>query len=525
MISYLKSSQVKLFTLLIIITALSIYSPSIKIPFINDEISFIQRTEISSIQESPSLFEKKDYDGFYYRPLPNFINGVTTLVFKYNYVFYRIFNISLHALAGVLLFYFILNLPFYNSRKNIIALFSALFFVTFPLGDYSVIWHTDLFDRILLIFYVGGLILFLRNNLKPSFSSIALFLLALLSKEMAFSFPLIIGLIYLCFNKDEKNIKGCLLTVLPYLIIAILFVIFRIYIFSNNVFTAKDTHSSSTIIDILKNYILFSGLLVFPFSIREVQVFILSHYVFTIITGFSFLLLAAIFIKYKVKKDIVLLFFTLFIVLTIAPASRLFMRWYLYLPSIGFTAFLAYIIFTMKVRKNSLSMALAVTILLIYSSALILKENKWVKVSNESVATLTNFLNTHRTEILERKKITFLTIPAKVDDIPVFQLGFVNMFNYYLNGDYPVDVEILSKSFIFNLSDKIPINFYKDRISMQQLGDNYFILFNNEENVKFDNNLYNNGNIHAFRINNGELKNKILYTFSNGQFYKLQDIE
>ena len=265
MISYLKNYQDKLFVTIIILTSFSIYLPTIKIPLINDEIAFIQRNEISSIKDSPTLFEKKDYDDNYYRPLPDLVSGLTTLVFKYNYSYYRIFNICLHTISGILIYYFLLSLPFTNNRKKFIALFSALFFITFPLHDYSVIWHTDLFDRIMLIFYIAGLLVFIKNDLKPGFFSIVLFSLALLSKEMAFSFPLIIGLIYFCFNKNKSSIKEGLYTILPYFTVAILFILLRIIIFGNNIFTEKGAHSAGTLIDVLRNYVHILRLINFPF--------------------------------------------------------------------------------------------------------------------------------------------------------------------------------------------------------------------------------------------------------------------
>ena len=86
-------------------------------------------------------------------------------------------------------------------------------------------------------------------------------------------------------------------------------------------------------------------------------------------------------------------------------------------------------------------------------------------------------------------------------------------------------MEVLTKSFIFNFSDPILTSFDKDGISIKQISDNYFILFNNEENVKFEVTLYKKGKLSALSINYQEIRNKILYTFSDGKFYKIRGIK
>ena len=81
MISILENFQYYLLALIILSTALLIYSPSVRILFLNDEIAFIQHNEVPSLLQLPSLFEKKDYDEFYYRPIPNIISGL--MVFRF----------------------------------------------------------------------------------------------------------------------------------------------------------------------------------------------------------------------------------------------------------------------------------------------------------------------------------------------------------------------------------------------------------------------------------------------------------
>jgi len=59
---------------------------------------------------------------------------------------------------------------------------------------------------------------------------------------------------------------------------------------------------------------------------------------------------------------------------------------------------------------------------------------------------------------------------------------------------------------------------------MSQTDNNYFILFNGEKNIKFTKIKYSNGKLSSLAINISEVKNKIIYTFSDGKFYKLKGL-
>jgi hypothetical protein len=213
------------------------------------------------------------------------------------------------------------------------------------------------------------------------------------------------------------------------------------------------------------------------------------------------------------------------VVITIAPASRLFLRWYLYLPEVGFSAFLSYLIFSSKVRANKLSYILASVILVIYSGALVIKEKSWVYNTEQSVSILKNFIDKNKDEIEQRGVVDFLTIPAKVDDIPVFQLGFDKLFNFYGGFQKPVTVNVYSKSYLSSLSDSISFLNQSNKLTLTQTDDNYFILFNNGKNLNFESNNFMNEDQKKLTIKMQELKNKLLFTFSKGKFIMLKESE
>ncbi len=513
------------YPLIVFLFAFILYFPSIKSPLILDESYFIQRNQVPALADSPSLFNKKSYDGYYYRPLPNFISGISTLFFKYDVPYYRVFNIILHALASVLVYYFFFLLLKDNPQKNLIAFFAALFFAGFPIHDYAVIWITDLFERVMIIFYLAGLIAFIRKGFKPGLYSMLLFAMSLLSKEMAFSFPLIIVLLYFFFGEKKFNIKQSIYAFLPYLIIMAVFILLRIILFNNDVFTAKDAHSAGTLMDVVKNYFVFSGLLVFPFFLRELQSLLITHKLLAAVIGIIAASGILYLILHRKKKDTTIFFFILFVILTIAPASRLLMRWYLYLPSVGFTGLISYLIFSINYKRLKLPLIVSIAVLVIYSIALLHEEINWVKYSSDSVTALKEFIQQNKKEIEKTKQAEFLTIPAKIDDVPVFQLSFDKLFNFYFGDSSKINVKVDSKSYLANFSDPVPLTKSGNYIELRQIDNNYFILFNNGKNINFAQVKNRNNNIQSLTFNKSELKNKILYTFSNGKFYKIKGIE
>ena len=240
--------------IVIALLGLIVFLPLIEVKFFGDEIAFINRNQIHLFSDLFSLFLKKNYDWIYYRPLGNFVSGIITLLFKYNVVYYRIFNIFLHIINSIVLFYFTKNLFKLNRNSIKIAFVSALLFLIFPLNNLTIIWHTDLFDRLLFPFYLLSLIYFM-HSFRANFLSLLFFLLALLSKEMAFSLPLII--IITNYFLYQKKLLQSIIKSLPYIVLAATYLLLRIILFNNNILISHGVYAHLGIIDILKNYIFF----------------------------------------------------------------------------------------------------------------------------------------------------------------------------------------------------------------------------------------------------------------------------
>jgi hypothetical protein len=498
------------FFIVLLFVALLIFAPSLQISFFSDETAFVKRNTVPSFSQLPSLFEKKPYDGFYYRPLGNFVSGILTFFAGDNFQLYRLFNILLQ-LVNTFIFFQFAKIISGKIGNPMLAYSAAILFLVFPGNDYALLWHTALFDRLLFGFYFLALLSFFKNY-KVTITSIFFFILAMLSKEAAFSFPLVIFISDYFLNEKESSVKSALKKSGVYFLFLIGFLLLRLILFNNNVFTAQDAHTGAGLITIIKNYFFFAGFLLFPFSPREIQHVLIAHQGLTFIAcGVG--LVAFAFLLYKKKSDKLFWFLFLFIILTILPASRLFMRWYLYLPSAGFILLICYLVFTTFDKKKVVIQFSILLIFFIYAFFLVQKEIAWRDISKKSVFAFAELKKEFSSN--EYSSIVFLTIPAKVGDVPIYQLQFDQLVQYYLKRKIQIDV--LSKSYLTSWDEQIGMTSDKSgNIILQHYKDNYFLLFDNKKNLNFK---LKTGKQLSFPV---KQEKGILYVFfSNGKFHKI----
>ncbi len=487
-----------------------LFAPSLQIPFISDEVAFIKRNTIFNFAQLMGLFDKKAYDGFYYRPLGNFVSGVLTLFAGDNPFFYRFFNVILHIINAIIFFKFA-KIISKKINSAILPYVAALLFLVFPGNDYALLWHTALFDRLLLGLYLLGLISFLKNY-QVTIASIVFFILAMLSKEAAFSFPLVIFIADFFLNENRTTFKSSVKKSGIYFLVLIGFLLLRFIIFDNNVFTAQDAHSSAGLFTIIKNYFFFGGFLLFPFSPREIQQLLVSYRAITFLLG-GMGLLGFSFILYKKKSNKFFWFLLLFVILTILPASRLFMRWYLYLPSTGFVLLISWLTLTSLKQRKIVSYIFLFFLFSIYSFSLVQKEITWLDVSKRAGIALEKLRNECSSN--EYSDIIFLTIPAKVGDVPVYQLQFEKLAHYYLKNN--LSISVLSKSYFTSWDEAVGAKSDKNgNIILTHNKDNYFLLFDNKKNLNFD---LKTGNQLSFSVKPG--KGRLYVFFSKGKFQKI----
>lgn len=215
---------------LIVLAGMIVYSGSLHAPFYFDDQTCI--VENPFIRNFRALFHLEDYREF---GLPEDIrnNMVTRFVayatFAFNYHLhglalpgYHLFNIAIHLLNAVLVYQlFVLTVERSTSTSahgrggEWFALVAALVFVVHPVQTNAVTYIVQRFSLLATFFYLIALIAYskgasgITNRDRRIFytASLVATILAMYTKEIAFTLPVMIALYDLAFLDGERSIR------------------------------------------------------------------------------------------------------------------------------------------------------------------------------------------------------------------------------------------------------------------------------------------------------------------------------
>jgi tetratricopeptide (TPR) repeat protein len=241
--------QAWLIPLSLVVVVLVLFSNSLGRDFIWDDAALIQQNYlIQDLGHLPQLFtrdfwafaegEGKGHD--LYRPLISLSYLVDSRLWGDRPPHYHITNLFFHILSSVLV-YFDLRLLL---EKRWPAWLGALFFAIHPIHTEAVSWISGRTDVICGFFYFLALFFYLNGRQGRrwvySAGSLVAFFLALLSKEMAVTLPLVIFLYNLCFdelprqgrwwNVVRARLGQAVVESLPYLVVVVLYLTIRLQV-------------------------------------------------------------------------------------------------------------------------------------------------------------------------------------------------------------------------------------------------------------------------------------------------------
>ena len=234
--------------LLIVVIAILVYSNSFDSPFQWDESDFIVRNPIvrnlayfwapsqaKGIDPDYTMFLKTRYLGYLTFALNYQLHGFQVLG-------YHIFNVAVHILNAILVYLFMrltFQTPFLRGSRlkggsNLIALFSALLFVSHPVQTEAVTYIFQRHASLVTFFYLLCVVLYVQWRLKNEekggspFNSLLLYgssffacILAMKTKENAFTLPFSLTVYEVFFFSGPK--KKRLLRLIPfYLTLAVI---------------------------------------------------------------------------------------------------------------------------------------------------------------------------------------------------------------------------------------------------------------------------------------------------------------
>lgn len=248
-ISRLRLGRAWLLPLSLVVVILLLFSNSLGREFIWDDAALIQQNYlIHDLGNLPQLFtrdfwafaqgEGKGHD--LYRPLISLSYLVDLRLWGNRPPYYHLANLLFHILSSVLV-YFILRAIL---DKEWPAWLGALLFTIHPIHTESVTWISGRTDVICGFFFFLALFLYLggrqRGGWTYSMGSLVAFSLALLSKEMAITLPLVIALYNLCFDESPPlarwwdllrvRLGRALIESLPYWVVVVLYLTLRLQV-------------------------------------------------------------------------------------------------------------------------------------------------------------------------------------------------------------------------------------------------------------------------------------------------------
>jgi tetratricopeptide (TPR) repeat protein len=195
------------FFLLLLLAALTtlVYGNTLEAPFYLDdavnivENPFVRLTDLSSENLVRSGFESPCSN----RPLPNISFGLNYLIDRYNPTGYHIFNIIVHIVNGILLYFFTKTTLRVNAGdpehtcSEILAFFAALIWLVHPLQTQSVTYVVQRMNSMAAMFYMASLLWYTKGRLAATkqekwlwfLGCLVSWILALASKEIAATLP------------------------------------------------------------------------------------------------------------------------------------------------------------------------------------------------------------------------------------------------------------------------------------------------------------------------------------------------
>lgn len=408
---------------LIISISTALYSNTLNNGFVYDDaLVIVNNAFIKDIHNLSGLlrFEKDYYPlsgEISYRPVVTFTYFIDYALFGLKQWGFHLTNLLLHAINSILLYAF-LNLFFKPSRGNEhlhalklhsnTPLLITLLFTTHPILTEAVNAISFREDLLTFTFYMAALNLHaVRANIitisrsSSAFLYIAsclLYILALFSKEMAITLPLI-AYCYEWLYKDKNNTRAILFNsyIIGYTFITLVYLYLRHEYFYNPFYRFYNPMEGNVVIGgfiertltlpwILSTYLklsLFPMSLSADYAVHPIRHISDSSFLISFVTIFFILSAALIMAKGRREITFGILFFiiTLIPVYNIIPLDHPFAERYLYLPAAGFAMAVGYSIyhlFTFRVRykiQRGIIFILLFVILCAYFT-LVIKRNK-----------------------------------------------------------------------------------------------------------------------------------------------------
>ena len=369
-----------------------IYIPSLSAPlFFDDQRNLFNDNLMLTELSIPALHKTATNGALSSRPVANISFALNYYFHKDNLTGYHLVNIIIHIINGFLLFVIsrrMLRIPALSDKYRnpfIIALSIAFLWAVHPLHTQSVSYLVQRMNSMATMFFLTGFLsyLFWRQSGKKwiyTFGVLISFLLALGSKEIAATFPVILIVFDWYFFQDLKSASKTKLSLFLIPTLAA-FTLFSFFYLGSDPFTSipasfinRDFSLSQRLLTESRIVIFYISLLLFPHPSRLnlLHEFPISTSFFNpVSTLFSILLITGIIILAVIlaKRERLISFCLLWFVINLLIESTIFpleliFEHRTYLPSIMIIFLFVCLIFRFVKKKQFIALVIGIAICL-----------------------------------------------------------------------------------------------------------------------------------------------------------------
>ncbi len=354
---------------LIIFISVLLYINSLSNTFVYDDVYIITENYlIKSLENLPKLFQK-DYlllsGELSYRPIVTLSYFIDYAIWQLNPVGYHLTNVILHTVT-VFLFYCLIKSI---CKRHRVSIFATLLFLSHPILTETVNAVCYREDILASLFFLLAFICFVKirfpisekgTSLKQTNTrfipyyilSCASYCLALFSKEMAITLPILLVLFDLLYPLGNKSKTSTISSKLigtgrwvpfygGYIAVTGFYLFIRFIVFKNTFKTISVSPSNATTMTkVVASYI---KLLFLPLNLNADYIVPYTNiYGLSFILSALFVVSACVLIALLSRRDKLLTFFNLWFFITllpvfgIIPIGNIMAERYLYLPIMGF---------------------------------------------------------------------------------------------------------------------------------------------------------------------------------------------
>ncbi|MCX7833162.1 MAG: tetratricopeptide repeat protein [Ignavibacteria bacterium] len=358
-----------IYLFIIILWGSLIYSNSLYGEFVFDDESVVQNNQsIRTLSNIPKFFTGEEgfhkVIGRYYRPIVSTSYAIDYWIWGLKPAGFKTTNILIHILNCTLLYFLLINIFKDVEKKRFFSFIATLFFTVHTIHTEAVTWISGRTDSLVTVFFFASLLLYVKYTYNFRniylFSSLVLYFLGLITKEMIITLPVVIFLYDAILIRKGKNfLKQNIKVYLYFVLVTFIFLIIRYVIFLNVPEREKYLYFygmdwSIVLGTMVKTIPVYLKLLFIPInllyhyngviadakSLFELPVIISI----TIIVGFVVFSIF-VFKKHNVITFCILFFFvSLLPVMNIVPTMNLMAERFLYMPSFVLSLLVMYLL-------------------------------------------------------------------------------------------------------------------------------------------------------------------------------------